>query len=74
MSRRKCLGGLNSSRLDRILVRDEQSAVSVSSSVLPFQRISMFFVTVDVKPGVDPATVSARLDQIIGEYLADRPN
>ncbi len=67
------LGGLNSSRLDRILVRDEQSAVSVSSSVLPFQRVSMFFVTVDVKPGVDPAAVSARLDQIIGEYITTGP-
>lgn len=67
------LGGLNSSRLDRILVRDEQSAVSVSSSVLPFQRISLFFVTVDVKPGVDPAAVSARLDQIIGEFVATGP-
>ncbi|MBL8546371.1 MAG: insulinase family protein [Hyphomonadaceae bacterium] len=67
------LGGLNSSRLDRILVRDEQSAVFVSSSVLPFQRVSLFFVTVDVKPGVDPATVSARLDQIIGEYVATGP-
>ncbi|MGD9979110.1 MAG: M16 family metallopeptidase [Hyphomonadaceae bacterium] len=67
------LGGLNSSRLDRILVRDEQSAVSVSSSVLPFQRIGMFFVTVDVKPGVDPAAVSARLDQVIGEFIASGP-
>jgi zinc protease len=67
------LGGLNSSRLDRILVRDEQSAVSVSSSVLPFQRVSMFFVTVDVKPGVDPAAVSARLDQIVGEFIASGP-
>ncbi len=67
------LGGLNSSRLDRILVRDEQSAVSVSSSLLPFQRVSMFFVTVDVKPGVDPAAVSTRLDQIIAEYIASGP-
>jgi zinc protease len=67
------LGGLNSSRLDRILVRDEQGAVSVTSSLLPFQRVSFFFVTVDVKPGVDPATVSARLDQIVGEYLTTGP-
>lgn len=67
------LGGLNSSRLDRILVREEQSAVSVSASVLPFQRISFFFVTVDVKPGVDPAAVSARLDQIVSEYLRTGP-
>ncbi|MBX3431341.1 MAG: insulinase family protein [Hyphomonadaceae bacterium] len=69
----RVLGGLNSSRLDRILVRDEQSAVSVTSSVLPFQRISLFFVTVDVKPGVDPAAVSERLDQIVNEFIATGP-
>ncbi|MFN3464596.1 MAG: M16 family metallopeptidase, partial [Terricaulis sp.] len=67
------LGGLNSSRLDRILVRDEQSAVSVTSSLLPFQRVSFFFVTVDVKPGVDPAAVSARLDEIVGDYITTGP-
>ena len=69
----RVLGGLNSSRLDRILVRDEQSAVSVTTSVLPFQRVGFFFVTVDVKPGVDPAAVSARLDEIVGEYIATGP-
>jgi zinc protease len=67
------LGGLDSSRLDRILVRDEQTAVSVSASVLPFQRVSMFFVTVDVKPGEDANAVSQRLDQIIAEFLANGP-
>ncbi len=67
------LGGLNSSRLDRILVREEERAVSVSASVLPFQRISMFFVTVDVKPGVDAEAVSQRLDQIIADYVAHGP-
>lgn len=67
------LGGLNSSRLDRILVRDEQSAVSVSSSVLAFQRVSMFFVTVDVKPGEDADAVSRRLDEIIAEFIANGP-
>lgn len=67
------LGGLNSSRLDRILVRDEQTAVSVSASVLPFQRVSMYFVTVDVKPGEDVDAVSRRLDEIIAEYIASGP-
>ncbi|HYD73836.1 MAG TPA: pitrilysin family protein [Candidatus Binatia bacterium] len=67
------LGGLDSSRLDRILVRDEQTAVSVSSSVLPFQRVSMFFVTVDVKPGEDANAVSQRLDEIIADFLANGP-
>jgi predicted Zn-dependent peptidase len=67
------LGGLNSSRLDRILVRDEQTAISVSSSVLPFQRIGFFFVTVDVKPGEDADAVSLRLDEIIADFLANGP-
>jgi predicted Zn-dependent peptidase len=67
------LGGLNTSRLDRILVRDEQTAVQVSAGVLPFQRLSMFTVTADVKPGQDPAAVSARLDAIIADYIANGP-
>ncbi|HJS81159.1 MAG TPA: pitrilysin family protein, partial [Vitreimonas sp.] len=69
----RVLGGLNSSRLDRILVRDEQTAVSVSSSVLSFQRVSLFFVTVDVKPGEDADAVSRRLDEIIAEFVANGP-
>jgi len=67
------LGGLNSSRLDRILVREEQTAVSVTSSLLPFQRVGMFFVTVDVKPGEDVEAVSRRLDEIIAEFIANGP-
>ncbi|WP_395645879.1 M16 family metallopeptidase [Terricaulis sp.] len=67
------LGGLSSSRLDRILVRDEQSATAVSSYVQAFQRIGIFTVQVDVKPGVDPEAVSRRLDQIIADLIANGP-
>lgn len=67
------LGGLASSRLDRLLVRGDETAVAVTSSVLPFQRVSMFFVTVDVKPGEDVDAVSRRLDEIIAEYMATGP-
>ena len=67
------LGGLGSSRLDNILVRNEQSAVNVSSFVQPFQRISMFYVTVDVKPGQDAGAVSQRLDAIISDFIANGP-
>ncbi|HRE42989.1 MAG TPA: pitrilysin family protein [Terricaulis sp.] len=67
------LGGLNSSRLDRILVREEETAVSVSASLLPFQRVSMFFISVDVKPGVDADAVSRRLDEIVAGYIAEGP-
>ena len=67
------LGGLASSRLDRILVRDEQSAVAVTTFILPFQRISYFGITVDVKPGEDPQAVTNRLDQIVAEFIANGP-
>ena len=56
------LGGLASSRLDNALVRGEQTAVGVTAGVQPFQRVSMFEVQVDVKPGQDADAVSRRLD------------
>jgi predicted Zn-dependent peptidase len=67
------LGGLASSRLDKILVRDEKTAVSVSAGLFPMQRIGIFFVQATVKPGVDPATVEKRLDEIIQQYVAEGP-
>ena len=67
------LGGLASSRLDNILVRDEQSAVAVSASVMPFTLGSMMTMQVDVKPGEDPDAVAARLDQIMADYIAKGP-
>ncbi len=67
------LGGLASSRLDRILVRDEKLAVSVSAGVQPFQRVGLFEINVTVKPGVDPALVDKRLDAILADYLAHGP-
>jgi len=67
------LGGLASSRLDRILVRDEQSAVAVTSSVQAFQRVGTFFVTADVRPGEDADVVSRRLDEVIADLVANGP-
>jgi zinc protease len=67
------LGGLASSRLDRILVRDEKLAVSVTAGLQPFQRVGLFQVTATVKPGVDPALVDRRLSEIMAEYLANGP-
>jgi predicted Zn-dependent peptidase len=67
------LGGLASSRLDRILVRDEKLAVSVSAGYQPFQRIGLFEVDATVKPGVDPDTVAKRLDEIIADFVANGP-
>jgi len=67
------LGGLASSRLDKILVRDEKLAVSVSAGYQPFQRIGLFEVDASVKPGVDPDVVAKRLDEIIADYVANGP-
>jgi zinc protease len=67
------LGGLSSSRLDNALVRGEKIAVGVSAGVQPFERISLFEVTADVKPGVDSALVGRRLDEIIADFLRTGP-
>ena len=67
------LGGLASSRLDKMLVRDEQLAVSVSAVMQPFHRIGLFEVTATVKPGVEPAALEKRLDEILAQFIAEGP-
>jgi zinc protease len=67
------LGGLSSSRLDNALVRREQLAVSVTAGAERYEQVSKVEVTVDVKPGIDPARVSARLDELIAELVAKGP-
>ncbi len=67
------LGGLSSSRLDNALVRDEAIALSVSASAQPFEDMGIFVVSADVKPGVDPALVGRRVDEIIAQLMADGP-
>ena len=67
------LGGLASSRLAKILVRDEKIATSVSAGLYPAQRVGIFYVDVTVKPGVDPALVGRRIDQILADYIAKGP-
>ena len=67
------LGGLASSRLDNQLVRGDQSAVSVSSSVSDFHRVGIFDISVDVKPGQDASEVGRRLDAIVADFIATGP-
>jgi predicted Zn-dependent peptidase len=67
------LGGLASSRLDKIMVREEQLAVAVSASLTPLQRAGIFNVSAYVKPGTDPAVVAKRLDQLLADYIAKGP-
>ena len=67
------LGGLSSSRLDNIMVRDEQIAVSVSAGNYAFQRVGVIEVSASVKPGVDPAQVEARLKQLVDHFISTGP-
>jgi predicted Zn-dependent peptidase len=67
------LGGLASSRLDKIMVREEKLAVAVSASMTPLQRAGIFNVSAYVKPGIDPAVVAKRLDQVLADYIAKGP-
>jgi zinc protease len=67
------LGGLGSSRLDNALVRKEKLAVGASAGVQAFEKVSFLTVTAQVRPGVDPATVSKRLDELIADFLRTGP-
>lgn len=67
------LGGLASSRLDNALVKGDRTAVAVSASMMAFERVGIFEVSVDVKPGEDVAKVAARLDALVGDFLAKGP-
>ena len=67
------LGGLSSSRLDNILVRQEQSVVGVSAYLIPFMHGSLINIQADVKPGGDADAVAKRLDEILADYIATGP-
>jgi zinc protease len=67
------LGGLASSRLDNILVREEKLAVSVTAGYQGFAQLGGIEITADVKPGIDPATVAKRLDEIIADFVKTGP-
>ena len=68
------LGGLASSRLDNVLVREEQLAVSVTAYDLQFEDASFLQAQMDVKPGVDPAVAEKRLDEVITELVNEWPD
>ncbi len=68
------LGGLASSRLDNALVRDEKLAVGVTASVQSFAQMSIAEITADLKPGVDPALLNKRLDELTAELISKGPS
>ena len=67
------LGGLSSSRLDNVLVRDKKTAVSASASVDTHERVGEFSIDVTVKPGVDPKLVGRQMDAVLAEFIRTGP-
>ncbi|THD35599.1 MAG: insulinase family protein [Sphingomonas sp.] len=67
------LGGGASSLLYDTLVRKERLAVRVRASNQTFSQVGIFEITVDVRPGVDPAVVAKRLDEIVAGFIAAGP-
>ncbi len=67
------LGGLASSRLDNVLVRDEQLAVSVSAGNSAFHRIGILQVEATAKSGVDLAALEKRMDEVVNKLITEGP-
>lgn len=67
------LGGLGSSRLDNALVRKEKLAVNVSAGTDSMAQVGIFQIQAMVKPGIDPALVSKRIDEILADLIAKGP-
>ncbi len=63
----------NSSRLYNDLVRETKLATSVSADTIDGRLASIALIVVDVKPGVDPRAVEARVDAVMKRFLADGP-
>ncbi|EAQ29217.1 predicted Zn-dependent peptidase [Erythrobacter sp. NAP1] len=68
------LGGLLSSRLDEVLVRDEQLAVGVSAGNFDFQRVGLISVGATLKDGVELSALEARLKQLVAEFIVEGPS
>ena len=61
------------SRLAQALVRDERLAVSVGGGTSPETMGGIASLSVDAAPGVDPAQIETRLDQLLAEFLEHGP-
>ncbi|MEM6476202.1 MAG: pitrilysin family protein [Pseudomonadota bacterium] len=67
------LGGLSSSRMDQVLVREEQLAVGVSAGNFAFQRVGLLNLGATLRPGVELATLEARMDELVAEFIENGP-
>ncbi len=61
------------SRLYQALVRDERLAVSVGGSASAQSLAGIASLSADVAPGVDPAKVEARIDELLADFLKYGP-
>ncbi|WEK44962.1 MAG: pitrilysin family protein [Candidatus Sphingomonas colombiensis] len=67
------LGGLASSRLQNVLVKQEKLAVDVGADSDAFAQVGMFTVNAIARAGVDPAVVAKRLDEIVNDLAKNGP-
>jgi zinc protease len=67
-------GGGNTSLLFDRLVRTERLAVGVSASVASWEGAGLALVSAEVRPGVDPATVEKRIDELLAQWMAQGPS
>ena len=67
------LAGGQSSRLYNDLVRDRKLAVSVSGGTLEGELAGFVFLVVDVRPGVDPQLVEARVAELLETFRREGP-
>ncbi|MAY19086.1 MAG: peptidase M16 [Erythrobacteraceae bacterium] len=68
------LGGLASSRLDNMLVREEQLAVGVGAGNYDFQRVGVLNVSATLRDGVELEALETRLNELIAEFIAEGPS
>ncbi|MFA9199936.1 MAG: M16 family metallopeptidase [Cypionkella sp.] len=66
-------GGLASSRLDTVLVREEQLATRASAFYDAEEQLGTAYISIDVRPGVERAAAETRLDALLADYLASGP-
>ncbi|MGL6043696.1 MAG: M16 family metallopeptidase, partial [Sandaracinobacteroides sp.] len=68
------LGGGPTSLLFDRLVRQEKLAVSVSASVSGYEGASFAIIGAEVRPGVDPSAVEARVDALLAQWKLSGPS
>ena len=67
------LGGLDSSRLDNALVKQEKLVVQIGTFNQAGAQAGTFGIRAIVREGVDPALVARRIDAIVADFLKNGP-